>query len=115
MGKIQSQSLLIPTIFSLIIYLVVTKLFTPFFIKSGDKYANDQIISGTRLSPSIKATGKSVEKSKLGVSDIKIANVLPMPKFSVWQGILFHGSTGSGKTQGIMCLMGYLEGIRKPN
>ena len=103
------RSFVIASLFGLVIYILVTKIFTRLFIKAGDKYSGDQIISGTRLAKSVKETIKSVEKSKLGASDIRIGNVLPLPKFSVWQGILYHGSTGSGKTQGLMRLLDEIE------
>ncbi|MCF6768405.1 type IV conjugative transfer system coupling protein TraD [Thiotrichales bacterium 19S11-10] len=86
----------------LAIYITVSHLFTRYFIKKGNKHSDDQLISGTRLAISIKETIKSVSKSSKGISDIKIVNILPIPRYSEFQGFLYHGSTGSGKTQAIM-------------
>ena len=89
-------------IFGGVIYLIVIQLFMNFFVRVGNKHSKDQLISGTRLASNIKETIKSVERSKNGASDLKIANVLPIPKLSEFQGFLYHGSTGSGKSQAIM-------------
>ncbi|MDA0910327.1 MAG: type IV conjugative transfer system coupling protein TraD [Proteobacteria bacterium] len=88
-----------------VLYLGITRLFTRYFIKQGDKHTDDQLISGTVLAKNIKQTIKSVEQSPKGASDIRLANVLPLPRFSEYQGILCHGSIGSGKSQMIMRLL----------
>ncbi|MDA7742186.1 type IV conjugative transfer system coupling protein TraD [Francisellaceae bacterium] len=108
------QHLAISLASAFVIYLGVTKLFTTYFIKVGDKHSDDQMISGTRLAKSVKETIKSVKNSKLGSSDIKIANTLPLPKFSEFQGILYHGSTGSGKTEGIKRLLDEIRASGDP-
>lgn len=91
-------------------YIGVIVLFFRFFIKKGEKYSRDKFVSGTRLAENIKETLKSLKASSRGLSDIKLLNQIPMPRFSERQGIFFHGSTGSGKTQAMMQL---LEQIRR--
>jgi len=98
----------------LIIYMLVTKLFTSLFIKSGDKHSGDSFISGTRLAKSEKETIASVNRSKRGSSDIRLLSTLPMPRYSERQGLFFHGSTGSGKTQGIMRLLDEIRASGDP-
>ncbi|MCF6768402.1 type IV conjugative transfer system coupling protein TraD [Thiotrichales bacterium 19S11-10] len=85
-----------------LLYLIVIQLFMNFFVRVGNKHSKDQHISGTKLANSIKETIRSVSKSSKGISDIKIVNILPIPRYSEFQGFLYHGSTGSGKTQAIM-------------
>ncbi|HEM6962652.1 TPA: type IV conjugative transfer system coupling protein TraD [Legionella pneumophila] len=92
------------------VYLLITLSFSRFFIKLGERYTKDQFISGTRLATSAKETVQSVKAAERGISDIKLLQLIPMPKHSEKQGILFHGSTGAGKTQAMMML---LEDIRK--
>ncbi|KTC71834.1 putative conjugative transfer protein TraD, partial [Legionella bozemanae] len=87
------------------VYLLITLLFSRFFIKLGEKYTKDQFVSGTRLASSPKETIKSVNESQRGASEIKLLNRLPMPKYSEKQGMLFHGTTGAGKTQAMMMLL----------
>lgn len=87
------------------IYLIAVQLFTWLFVRTGNKYATDQLLTGTRLADSVKDTIQSVKRSPAGASDIKLANKLPLPRFSVWQGILYHGAPGTGKSQGIMRLL----------
>lgn len=108
------RHLWISGISSIFIYFGATRLFTNYFIKSGNKHSDDQIISGTKLAKSIKNTLYSLKKSSKGLSDIKIANVLPLPRFSEFQGILYHGSTGAGKTQGIMRLLDEIRAAGDP-
>jgi len=48
------------------------------------------------------------------VSDIRLLNQLPLPARSEYQGIFFHGSTGSGKTQAIMRLLDEIRGLGEP-
>ena len=98
-------NLVISLISGLVLYIGVTKLFTHYFIKQGDKHTDDQIISGTLLARDMKDTIKSVTRSPKGSSDIRIASVIPLPKFSEFQGIKFHGSIGSGKSEGIKRLL----------
>ncbi|MGJ3494541.1 type IV conjugative transfer system coupling protein TraD, partial [Piscirickettsia salmonis] len=99
------HNLFISAFSALIVYFGVTQIFTRFFINKGDRHTDDQIVGGTRLASSIKETIKSVEQSSVGASEIKIANQVPIPRFSEFQGVLFHGSIGSGKSQGIMRLL----------
>ncbi|ALA26656.1 type IV conjugative transfer system coupling protein TraD [Piscirickettsia salmonis] len=99
------RNLLISLVSACVVYFGVTRLFTRFFIKKGDRHTDDQIVTGTKLAKSEKETIQSVETSPVGASEIKIANQIPMPRFSEFQGVLFHGSIGSGKSQGIMRLL----------
>lgn len=105
---------ILSTSIGLALYIIMTRLMTRFFIKQGEKYAKDKIISGTSLASSLKETVKRVTHSTHGASDIQLGNVLPLPTFSVWQGILYHGSTGSGKTQGIMRLLDEIKAAGDP-
>ncbi|STX81270.1 putative conjugative transfer protein TraD [Legionella busanensis] len=95
--------------YSGIVYLFIVWAFYYLFKKQGEKLSQDKYLSGTRLAKNTKETIKSLKKSGKELSDIKLLNLLPMPKHSEKQGILFHGSTGSGKTQALMHL---LEEIR---
>lgn len=95
--------------FGSVIYLIFVWLIYYLFKKKGERLSEDKYISGTRLAKNVKETVRSLKKSKRGLSDIKLLNALPMPKYSEKQGIFFHGSTGSGKTQALMTL---LEQIR---
>jgi type IV conjugative transfer system coupling protein TraD len=92
------------------VYFLITLLCSRFFIRLGERYTKDQFVSGTRLAISPKETINSVKKSERGVSDILLLNRIPLPKHSEKQGILFHGTTGAGKTQAMMML---LEQIRR--
>ncbi len=92
------------------VYFLITYLCSRYFIKLGEKYTKDQYVSGTRLAQDEKETLHSLKQSERGVSDIKLLHRIPMPMHSEKQGILFHGSTGAGKTQGMMML---LEEIRR--
>lgn len=96
------------------VYLFITLFFYRFFIKLGEKYTKDQFVSGTRLATSPKETIKSVKQCEQGFSDIKLLNLLPMPKYSEKQGILFHGTTGAGKTQGMMMLLEQIRAAGEP-
>ncbi|CAM3671313.1 putative conjugative transfer protein TraD (plasmid) [Legionella longbeachae NSW150] len=104
----------ISLIFGGAVYLLITLLFSRFFIKLGEKYTKDQFISGTRLADSPKETIKSVNESQRGASEIKLLNRLPMPKFSEKQGMLFHGTTGAGKTQAMMMLLEQIRALGEP-
>lgn len=92
------------------VYWMIAVFFYLYFIKKGEGYSKDKFISGTRLAAHPKETLQSLKKSKRGLSDIKLVNVLPMPKRSERQGIFFHGSIGAGKSQAIMQL---LEELRR--
>lgn len=104
----------ISLIFGGIVYLLITYLFSKFFIKLGEKYTKDQFVSGTRLASSPSETINSVKQSKRGASEIKLLNRIPMPKHSEKQGILFHGSTGAGKTQAMMMLLEQIRAAGEP-
>jgi type IV conjugative transfer system coupling protein TraD len=78
---------------------------TRFFTNKGKAHREDQFISGTYLAQDIKETLHSLKQSQRGLSDIKLASVLPMPRGSEKQGLFFHGTTGSGKTQALMVLL----------
>lgn len=95
--------------YSSIAYIFIVWGFYYLFKKQGKKLSEDKYISGTRLAKSPRETIKSLKKSGIALSDIKLLNKLPMPKNSEKQGIFFHGSIGSGKTQALMHL---LEEIR---
>lgn len=96
------------------IYCGITVFFTRFFIKKGEKYSQDKFISGTRLAKTAKEVVQSVEKSRRGKSDIRLLNQLPLPAKSEFQGIFFHGSTGTGKTQAIMRLLDEIRRLGEP-
>ena len=97
-------------IFGGMIYWGIVLFFSFYFMKKGESYSRDKYISGTRLAKNTKETLQSLKKSNRGLSEIKLLNKLPMPKRSEKQGIFFHGSIGSGKSQAIMQL---LEQLRK--
>ncbi|KTD47494.1 putative conjugative transfer protein TraD [Legionella quinlivanii] len=96
------------------VYLLITLLFSRFFIKLGEKYTKDQFVSGTRLAASPKETIQSVSGSKRGASEIKLLNRIPMPMYSEKQGMLFHGTTGAGKTQAMMMLLDQIRALGEP-
>lgn len=91
-------------------YLFIVRYFYKYFLAKGEKYSQDKYISGTRLAKNIKETIKSVKTSSRGISNLVLLNKLPLPKRSENQGMLFHGSIGTGKSQAIMTLM---DQIRK--
>lgn len=95
-------------------YLGAVYFVTRFFIEKGKKYSSDKIISGTRLADSEKELIKSVKKSKRGVSEVRILTTLPIPARSEFQGMLFHGSTGTGKTQAMMRLLDEIRRLNEP-
>ena len=97
-----------------VIYLVVMAFFIRFFSKKGEKYSDDKHISGTRLANSPKALMRSVKKGDRGVSDVRLLSLLPIPARSEFQGFLFHGSTGSGKTQAMMRLLDEIRRLGEP-
>jgi len=101
-----------------IVSILPTVAFTYFKVKKaiekGAKYANDNIISGTRLAKDIAETNKIVKKSQLGASDIKLCDSLYMPYLSERQGIFIHGSTGTGKTQLLMKLLDEISRVGDP-
>ena len=97
-----------------VIYFGIVWYFTRFFIQKGEKYSNDKLISGTRLATSPKEIVKSVQQSKRGVSDVCLLTILPMPARSEFQGLFFHGSTGSGKTQAMMRLLDEIRRLGEP-
>lgn len=96
--------------FSSIFYWLIIVFFYIYFMKKGEGYSKDKYISGTRLAKNSKETILSLKKSSRGLSKIKLLGKLPMPMRSERQGIFFHGSIGSGKSQAIMQL---LEQLRK--
>lgn len=97
-----------------LIYLAFVYYVTQFFIKKGEKYSSDKIISGTRLADSPNELIKSVKKAERGVSEVRLLTTLPIPARSEFQGILFHGSTGTGKTQAIMRLLDEIRHLGEP-
>ncbi|WP_242604336.1 type IV conjugative transfer system coupling protein TraD [Legionella birminghamensis] len=96
------------------VYLLITLLFYRFFIKLGEKYTKDQFVSGTRLATSPKETIQSVSQSTRGASEIKLLNRIPLPMYSERQGMLFHGTTGAGKTQAMMMLLDQIRALGEP-
>lgn len=88
-----------------IVYLLATHFISRGFVKLGQRNTQDVIISGPRLAKNPQETIRSLKKSALGVSSIHLLYTLPMQRHSPRQGILFHGSTGSGKTDGLMRLL----------
>lgn len=96
------------------VYFLTTLLCSRFFVRLGERYTKDQFVSGTRLAISPKETISSVKKSERGVSDILLLNRIPLPKHSEKQGILFHGTTGAGKTQAMMMLLEQIRGAGEP-
>lgn len=97
--------LIVSLFMGLILYLSLNYLWTRLFIRLGNKHTDDQFISGTVLAKNVKQTIKSVDRSPKGASDIRLLSVLPLPRFSEFQGIMFHGSIGSGKSQAMMRLL----------
>lgn len=93
---------------------MITLLFYRFFIKLGEKYTKDQFVSGTRLATSPKETIQSVSQSTRGASEIKLLNRIPLPMYSERQGMLFHGTTGAGKTQAMMMLLDQIRALGEP-
>jgi len=85
-----------------------------FFVRKGEKYSNNEYVSGTRLALNPKATIRSVQSAPRGQSDIVLLGKLPMPKHSETQGIFFHGTTGAGKTQAIMQLLDEIRRLGEP-
>lgn len=88
-----------------ILYLGIVFVFYKFFLAKGEKYSRDKYVSGTRLAENVKETIKSVKSSKRGTSDICLFEKIPLPLRSENQGLLFHGSIGTGKSQAIMALL----------
>ena len=97
-----------------VIYVGITWSFTRFFIKKGEKYSHDKIVSGTQLAKSPLEVIKSVKQGTRGVSDVRLLTLLPMPARSEFQGLFFHGSTGSGKTQAMMRLLDEIRRLGEP-
>jgi type IV conjugative transfer system coupling protein TraD len=95
-------------------YTSLFALVARFFIKKGEKYTKDKHISGTRLAKNPQEVITSVKKSARGISQIYLFNQLPMPARSEFQGIFFHGSTGSGKTQAMMRLLDEIRRLGEP-
>lgn len=96
------------------LYTALVAFLIGFFLKHGKKYSHDHYVSGTRLAKNLQETKRSLRKSKRGLSDIQLLKKLPMPKFSEKQGILYHGSTGAGKTQAIMQLLDQIRKVGDP-
>ncbi|MAY13706.1 MAG: type IV conjugative transfer system coupling protein TraD [Oceanospirillaceae bacterium] len=88
-----------------LIYVVIVYYFSRFFVKKGSRYSLDKFVSGTRLAKDVNETIKAIKKSDRGVSNLKLINQIPLPMYSEKQGLFYHGSTGSGKTQAIMQLL----------
>jgi len=97
-----------------VIYFGIVVFFTRFFIKKGEKYSQDKLISGTKLAKSIKEVIQSVKKAERGISEICLLTTLPIPARSEFQGFFFHGSTGSGKTQAMMRLLDEIRRLGEP-
>ena len=95
-------------------YCFIVVFFYFYFIRKGEAYSKDKYISGTWLAKKPKETILSLKKSQRGISDVKLLNVLPMPKYSERQGIFFHGSIGAGKSQAIMQLLDNLRATGDP-
>jgi type IV conjugative transfer system coupling protein TraD len=91
------------------IFISIMYLANRLFIKLGKRYSKDQLLSGTRLTEKPQVLNQSVQRAKRGASDIRIFNGVALPKRSEFQGFLFHGSTGSGKTQAMMTLLDEIE------
>ena len=100
--------------FGSVFYWLIIVFFYVYFMKKGEGYSKDKYISGTRLAKNSKETIQSLKKSSRGLSKIKLLNKLPMPLRSERQGILFHGSTGAGKSQAIMQLLEQLRNTGDP-
>lgn len=97
-----------------VIHVFIIFFFIRFFNKKGEKYSNDKHISGTRLARTSKELIKSVKKARRGVSDVRLLSSIPIPARSEFQGIFFHGSTGSGKTQAMMRLLDEIRRLGEP-
>lgn len=97
-----------------LLYFGIVAFFTRFFIKKGEKYSNDQLVSGTQLAENPSALIHSLSKSPRGLSDVHLLTTIPIPKRSEFQGIFFHGSTGSGKTQAMMRLLDEIRRLGEP-
>ena len=89
----------------LIVYFFSIVFFVRAFEKKGNQNSEDEIISGTVLALDIDQTIQSV----IHPGTIFIAGILPMPRFSETQGIMIHGSIGTGKSQ---MIMHFLDNIR---
>lgn len=96
------------------IYILIVAAFYRFFLSKGEKYSRDKYVSGTRLAKNIKDTIRSVKSSKRGTSNIFLFNKIPMPLRSENQGLLFHGSIGTGKSQAIMTLLDQIRELGDP-
>ncbi len=96
-------------LFALVPMVVLTWLANRYFIKVGDRYSHDQLISGTTLITNPKKLTRLIERSERGASDIKLLGQVPLPKRAEFQGNLFHGSTGTGKTQAIQALLDEIQ------
>ena len=79
--------------------------FVRIFVKKGNQNSEDEILSGTVLATNIDQTLKSVTQP----GTMMVAGILPMPQFSETQGIMIHGSIGTGKSQ---MIMHFLDNIR---
>ncbi len=108
------HNLILSTMAGGVLYIGIVISFYKFFIKKGEKYSKNKFISGTTLAKNPKETVRSVEKSKRGASNIKLLKTLPFPLRSESQGIFFHGSTGTGKTQAIMTLLEEIRILGEP-
>ena len=97
-----------------VIYIVIIFFAVRFFSNKGEKYSNDKHISGTRLAGSPKELIKSVKRATRGQSDVRLLTTIPIPARSEFQGFFFHGSTGSGKTQGMMRLLDEIRRLGEP-
>ncbi|WP_203249991.1 type IV conjugative transfer system coupling protein TraD [Cysteiniphilum marinum] len=92
-------------VYAILGYLLVMAFFVINFIKRGGRNSKDTFVSGTRLARHAKETIKSVKRSKDGASNIKLCHRIPLPLNSERQGIMIHGSNGTGKSQEIMRLL----------
>lgn len=97
-----------------LLYLGIVLIFYKFFLEKGEKYSKDKYVSGTRLANNVKETIRSVTSSNRGISDISLFDSVPLPLRSENQGMLFHGSIGTGKSQAIMGLLDQIRASGDP-
>lgn len=112
--KLLTHDLIIALFISAVIYIVVVFFVIRFFTKKGEKYSVDKHISGTRFTKDPMQLKKSIKRGARGISDVYLLTDFPMPKRSEFQGLFFHGSTGSGKTQAMMRLLDEIRRLGEP-
>ena len=99
-SRLGSHSM-IALIIGAILYFFSLSFFVRAFIRKGNQNSVDKVLSGTYLAKNMKEAIRSVKTP----GQFWLGGVLPMPQYSETQGIMIHGSVGTGKSQMIMHLL----------